>query len=113
MPFCPQCRCEYVEGVAECSDCQRPLVRELEEEPEGRESGVGFVLLHTFPSLVYAEMVKEALENSRIPCLIKSDMLTSAYGLKGGGVGSRVRVYVPQDRVEESAEIMNQMLDHI
>ena len=26
MPFCPQCFAEYVEGVAECSDCRVPLM---------------------------------------------------------------------------------------
>ena len=26
MPFCPQCRCEYNVGVADCIDCHVPLV---------------------------------------------------------------------------------------
>lgn len=108
MPFCPQCRSEYLQEVEECSHCRIPLVNVLEEEERSQ-----FVLLHTFPSIVYAEMVKEALEDSGIPCLMKSDMLTSAIGAKGGGVGSRVRIYVPEDRVRESDEIMDQMLDHI
>ena len=90
-----------------------PLVDELDEE-YGSDSGEQkFVLLHTFPSIVYAEMVKEALENRGIPCLMKSDMLTSAYGSKGGGVFSRIRIFVPEDRLEESDTIMDQMLDHI
>jgi hypothetical protein len=58
-------------------------------------------------------MVKEALEERGITCLLKGDMLTSAYGSRGGGVAARVRLYVPEDRVKESDEIMNQMLDHI
>ena len=31
MPFCPQCRTEYREGIAECSDCRVPLVPSLPE----------------------------------------------------------------------------------
>lgn len=113
MPFCPKCKSEYVEGIDDCTDCHVLLVDELVEEPPGNERGKKFVLLHTFPSMVYAEMVKGALENKGIPCLMKSDMLTSAYGSKGGGIVSRVRIFVPEDRLEESDEMMDQMLDHI
>ena len=113
MPFCPKCKSEYIEGIKECSDCLVPLVHEIAEEAEEEKSRGKFVLLHTFPSVVYAEMVKEALENKGISCLVKSDMLTSAYGSKGGGVFSKVRIFVPEDRLEESDGIMNQMLDHI
>ena len=113
MPFCPMCKCEYVDGTEECSDCRVSLVDKLREEKVGRDGDPTFVLLHTFPSIMYAEMVKEALENRGIPCLMKSDMLTAAYGSKGGGVASRVRIYVPEERAAESDEIMDQMLDHI
>ena len=113
MPFCPKCKSEYLQGIETCSDCHVPLVSELVDGPQDTEREEKFVLLHTFPSLVYAEMVKEALENKGVPCLMKSDMLTSAYGSKGGGVFSRVRIFVPEDRLEESDEKMDQMLDHI
>jgi len=32
MPFCPNCKTEYVAGVARCSDCNLPLVDHLPEE---------------------------------------------------------------------------------
>jgi hypothetical protein len=32
--FCPQCKAEYRQGIAECADCQVPLVASL---PEGQE----------------------------------------------------------------------------
>ena len=112
MPFCPNCKYEYTVGLEVCPDCEVPLVEELVEQIDEENEGK-FVLLHTFPSIVYAEMVKETLENNGIPCLMKSDMLTSAYGSKGGGVLSRVRIFVPEDRLEESDRIMDQMLDHI
>jgi len=113
MPFCPDCQTEYVEGTEKCSDCDSLLVDRLEMDAHEHEGKGKFVLLHTFPSLVYAEMVKEALETKEIPCLVKSDMLTSAYGSKGGGIFSRVRLFVPEDRLEESDTIMAQMLNHI
>lgn len=32
--FCPNCRCEYVEGIKECPDCKVPLVEELQPEQQ-------------------------------------------------------------------------------
>ncbi len=112
MPFCPQCRCECEPGTELCPDCDLPVVEELPDADEQGEMGK-FVLLHIFPNVVYAEMVRETLENRGIPCLVKADMLTSAYGSGGGGVATRVRIFVPENRVTESDDIMNQMLDHI
>lgn len=113
MPFCPNCKSEYIEGITACSECHVPLVDELAVATREADVEEKFALLHTFPSIVYAEMIKEALEKRGIACLMKSDMLTSAYGSKGGGVFSKVRIYVPENRLKESDEIMNQMLDHI
>jgi len=33
--FCPNCRCEYRAGYAECADCHIPLVEELPPAPPG------------------------------------------------------------------------------
>lgn len=33
MPWCPQCKVEYVEGKQECVDCGSTLVESLEKEP--------------------------------------------------------------------------------
>ena len=32
MPFCPNCKAEYVAGITRCSDCDLPLVDHLPEE---------------------------------------------------------------------------------
>ena len=37
MPFCPVCKCEYVEGIENCPDCNVPLVDSLEESEEETE----------------------------------------------------------------------------
>jgi hypothetical protein len=59
-------------------------------------------------------MVKEVLEKRGIPCVVQSDVLSSAYGAKGATLpGMQTWILVPEDRAEEAREILYQMLDHI
>lgn len=37
MPWCPNCKLEYQEGIAVCSDCQTPLVQKLPDNVEASE----------------------------------------------------------------------------
>lgn len=113
MPFCPECRYEYRPGRDRCPDCDRPLVDILPPEDDSVVD-VHWVAVHPLPGSLYAEMVKEVLERRGIPCLLKSDALSSAYGAKGTALpGMEARILVPEERAEEAREILFQMLDHI
>jgi hypothetical protein len=83
-------------------------------EEEAADGDIKMVALHSLPSKLYAEMVKEVLEKRGIVCVIKTDLLSSAFGSDGtSAVGTQATIYVPEDRREESEDILTQMLDHI
>lgn len=114
MPFCPLCKAEYSPGTKRCPDCECDLVDELPEEEEAEDLRVedvpeNLVLLYSTRNRVYAEFLKETLENSNIPCYIKSSgsFLEQGLGYVTKGKGG-YKIYVPADKYEESVAIKEQ-----
>ncbi len=104
MRFCPHCHAELATRARQCPKCRRSIP----------DSTPKMVALHPLPGKMYAEMVREVLEKQGIPCIIKTDLLSSAFGSDGcSAVGSQATIYVPVDRRQESEEILHQMLDSI
>lgn len=115
MPFCPLCKAEYGAGAKRCPDCEVDLVEELPEEADLEGSGgeedlpEGLVLLYVTRNKVYAEFLKETLENSNIPCYMTSSggFFEQGLGYVAKGKGG-YKIYVPEDKYEESMEIKEQ-----
>jgi hypothetical protein len=114
MPFCPLCKTEYSPGTKRCPDCEYDLVEELPEEEEVEDlreenQPENLVLLYSTRNRVYAEFLKETLENSNIPCYIKSSgsFLEEGLGYVAKGKGG-YKIYVPEDKYEESVAIKEQ-----
>jgi hypothetical protein len=115
MPFCPLCKAEYGAGAKRCPDCEVDLLEELPEEADledlsGEEDlPEGLVLLYTTRNKVYAEFLKETLENSNIPCYMTSSggVFEEGLGYVTKGKGG-YKIYVPEDKLEESLAIREQ-----
>jgi hypothetical protein len=115
MPFCPLCKAEYSSGTKRCPDCEVDLVDELPEEAdlEGlndeEDLPEDLVLLYRTTNKVYAEFLKETLENSNIPCYLTSSGGFFEEGLryvtkgKGG-----FKIFVHADKYEEALAIKEQ-----
>jgi hypothetical protein len=117
MPFCPECRYEYIAGKTDCPDCGVKLVDKLPDEqqeplPNDQAGLLRFVRLPELPRRIYAEMVRGALQEKGIPCYIQADRITGAYGLEGP-VPTGAALWVPEDRLDECLGIQHGMLDHI
>ncbi len=115
MPFCPLCKAEYGAGTKRCPDCECDLVEELPEEAdlEGSDTDEDvpedWVLLYSTRNKVYAEFLKETLENSNIPCYFRSSgsFFEEGLGYVTKGKGG-FRIYVPADKYEEALAIREQ-----
>ncbi len=112
MPLCPECGYEYKEGVRECPDCHRALVKDLKQEAP--RDNIELVPLHSLPGIVYAEMVKEALEKAGIKSVIKTDDLTAGLLAKGAGAaGDNCQILVDKRDKKRAEAILHSMLNHI
>jgi hypothetical protein len=68
--FCPNCRCEFIAGVTQCSDCDVPLVDALDTETPNFSEGKGIVSLWAGNDPRRFEEIKQALDSAKIPFLV-------------------------------------------
>ena len=114
MAFCPACRYEYESGIHVCPDCDETLMEALPSEKGEATSDIRFTSLPSLPGRVYADMVTEVLKQRGIPFYIRADGVVDAFRIVGTGPVSRgVKVYVPEDRLEECLDIQRGMLNSI
>jgi hypothetical protein len=65
--ICPNCKCEYVKGVTQCSDCGVPLVDSLVSSATVGPEGAGIVTIWEGSDPGEREIVKDALKKAGIP----------------------------------------------
>ena len=102
--FCPKCRAEYREGFSRCSDCDIPLVPELEPEPDDRPVFVEYEeVLSTFNPFDIA-MIKSLLDAEGILYFFQGEQFSYVRPL-----ADPVRLMVAQEDVESAREILKDL----
>jgi putative signal transducing protein len=114
MPYCPQCRTEYVEGVTLCEDCQTPLQASLPPEQGagverlGLHGDVKLVAVRTFTgatALLDAEVARNILKSQNIPSIVSGENSVELLPVLD------VPLLVREEDAIEAAEILKSYLD--
>jgi len=119
MPFCPECRQAYPQGVVLCRDCRVALVDSLEglrahaaeTETEFAEGAggewVSLVPLRDVPDPVIAAMWQGALESQGLHAVVRSRALPG-YGqvLQDWNTRAWGTLLVPADELEEAQVVL-------
>ena len=109
--FCPQCKCEYLEGITECADCGTPLVERLpEEETTSKEFDPmeDLITIKKFSTNHEAEVAKGFLLANGIDAVISND---DWMGFRGGGIHLRrdkIRLLIKKEDVPEAEKIFRE-----
>ncbi|MCF7804112.1 MAG: DUF2007 domain-containing protein [Candidatus Marinimicrobia bacterium] len=110
MKYCHSCRYEFKDEVDECPDCGVELSTEPPAPDKYKE--VEWVELYQVNGTMYAEMIKEVLDNAEIPNYLSFDFMSSAYLLRGANlVGTSGKLFVPKDFKDEALDVIEPMIN--
>lgn len=110
MPFCPQCKAEYVEGIEKCTDCDVALVPELPKGPEHEYENEGMVGVFGAGNEFEASIMKGILEEAGIPVWEKAEVVDWQGSFTTGPLAEEV-LAVPESRAQEALEIIRQTVE--
>lgn len=111
LPFCPECRFEYIADVEKCPDCGVQLVAELPAERPPSDEDFTQVALCEVNGEIHAKMLQDVLASKGIPSCLKSkwpfgwfDGLTPPSPL-GGGTKTPLHIMVNRHDLQRAQVI--------
>ncbi|MEN6370687.1 MAG: DUF2007 domain-containing protein [Armatimonadota bacterium] len=104
MPYCPDCKYEYNDGIKNCPVCGAELVSEL--PPEEIED---MVPIYVAEDTTEAAILRSILEEAGIPVRERADVDTDLDAF--GGPIAEEAITVPKARAEEAKKILKKALE--
>ena len=117
MPFCPECKYEYVNGIEKCPDCDAELVWELPTELPPAEVPPGFwtsdeaVTVFTAKDGVEAEIVSGLLESAGIHCYATPEVTRWARGASMLGGLNSLDIMVLSSQADEAQTVIKEAME--
>ncbi len=105
MPWCPNCKVEYLKGFNMCSDCQVELVDEL--EPETFIDLGPPAYLTRAANEIEASIIESLLTSNGIPTLLKHRSVGAYLSIYMGMSSYGVDICVPESLLEEAQALID------
>ena len=111
MPYCPNCRSEYKEGIVRCVDCGAALVPGSPPPVvEPKFSNEELVLIYEASNAVKVSIIRGVLEEAGIPVWETGNMVKTVYPFTVGPLAEE-SLYVPASRVEDAKLALEKALE--
>jgi len=109
VPFCPQCRYEYIEGIQRCPDCQVELVAELPPPPAFPpvDEGVRLVTIYSTYDPFEADLLRVRLREAGLYCWLQSTGSSRLYHF----LTDPIHVQVAEFQEAQARQVLEESID--
>jgi rRNA maturation endonuclease Nob1 len=109
MPYCHQCKSEYLDGVQVCAECGGRLSAEPPESEA--KPDVELVQVYLAQGEIDAQMIRSVLDANGVECMLSGESVRLTHGLTVDGL-AEVKILVREEDAERAREVISAS-DHV
>jgi len=111
MPYCPDCKSEYEEGVEKCATCGTVLLPGSVPQDHVKLGEIAAVCVRVFrgpTAAMEAELARNVLEEEGIPCVLPGEETARILNVPGVDI---VQLLVREKDADTATEILKDFFD--